>query len=863
MKKTFFMLTLLLLLSLAISTPALAAGTLTAERTSCGMLIDATGIANADGVQFCALYDTDGRMLEIVEITDPAGLLVYCDINAVSRVSAFTVAENSLMPISAAAETTLPALDTPMHLHVWDEGRVTVPADCGKEGVMTYLCADPNCADPATGQRSEAIPALEHLWSPWRPQDGTTHLRVCANNNQHTETADHAWELITVLEEPTYTSEGWGEYRCTVCPVVRRMAIPKLEPKDFWFTYNAEENEFMLNWPKAESDSSTQYFVNNMPVDAAEWSRDTFICRLSDVFYDLTALTSTDLVIETGSWNDRTVLYTAADAIRVEDSAAGNFTLTGQTDGTYRVGSDLDMASMLLTATLYNEDGALLFTKTYVTPDLNIYPWDGSTLELTGMVFSISEDTESLIVSRTPTEALTEFTRPAAPVGGTVTTAEALREALTLGGKVTLGADIQLSSRTIYGGEPVVLDLNGHTLTCSRLRLSHGKELTIIGTKSGSTFSGELCPAYARAFTVLGGTYGNMDVQWISEVALEDAKLYSPESVGLSVYDCGVVGLTDTEITSDGHMGLSVNDGKSLTITGGTFISNAPPEGSFGMRYEAIFAENIQKVSLTDVEANSCSGSAVSLHAGNTATVSGGSFMTYAENSAASAIEINEFNTAEVFGSPDGSSDPADVVVFSNTSGLVIEDTPYVTVSDLTANDHPDAPCGDYGVWVENGTTADLTRITTNCGQDGAVRVFYFDTATVSDLDLKGNSSGLPSGALSMDGIGSATVCDMASFGYYYGLYLQNCTEADLSDLDLEGTTFSLLCRDISSLTATDCSMKGEASFYVAGDYVLSGCVIRGDLEANGDSDRYVHVYLTDGSYFTGTKCENETGFIY
>ena len=861
MKKTLFI-SMLLLLSLVLTTPALAADGLIAERTSSGLFVNTEEIANADGAQFCALYDTDGRMMEVVEIADPSDLLViYCDINAVSRVQVFTVSENSLMPISAAAETTLPVLEEPMHLHVWDEGHETIPADCENNGIRTYLCTDPNCADPTTGQYSESIPALGHQWGNWRPLNADNHIRYCTNDPDHAETAEHAWKLVQVLREPTYEQEGRGEYECTLCPVMRNMNIPKLEPKDFWFTYNEDEDEFMLNWPKTEADrngENVRYFVNGMEAYMAEWDRNTFICRLSDVFYDLSTLSSMDLVIETGDWNNREILYTVPNAIQVVESAAANFTLTGQTDGTYRVGTDLDMTGMILSATLYNDDGVELFTDTYDSADINIYPWDGSTLELTGMVFSISEDTESLIVTRTPTEALTEFTRPAAPAGSTVTTAEELRKALVVGGPVTLDADIEMSSCTIYGGEPAVLDLNGYTLTCSRLHLTYGKELTIVGTTPGSAFVGELRATYARAFTVNGGSYGNMDIQWVNELTLEDAKLYTDEYVGLSVYDCGVVALTDTDVTSDVHMAMTVNDGKSLTIEGGVFTSNAPAEGSFGMRYEAIFAENIPTVSLTDVEAVSRSGSAASLHKGTTATVCGGSFMAYANNMAASAIEINEFTTAVVSGSADGT----DIVVASNTSGLVIEDTAYVTVSDLTAKNHPDAACGDYAVWVERATSADLTRITTNCGNDGAIRLYSIDTVTVSDCDMTGSSNRAAAGLYLYD-LESVTVRNCDSAGYYYGIYIESCSSADFSDLTLSGTTFSLLGRQVDSLTAMDCTLNGKASFNVWGDYTLSGCVIRGDLDAEGHEDYFVNVYLTDGSYVTGMTCTNETGFIF
>ena len=82
--------------------------------------------------------------------------------------------------------------EEPAHEHTWDEGKVTTPATCEKEGVKTYTC---ECGETKT----EAIPA----------------------------TGEHTWNAGVVTTDPTETADGVKTYTCTVCGKKTTEAIPK------------------------------------------------------------------------------------------------------------------------------------------------------------------------------------------------------------------------------------------------------------------------------------------------------------------------------------------------------------------------------------------------------------------------------------------------------------------------------------------------------------------------------------------------------------------------------------------------------------------------------------------------------------
>ena len=83
--------------------------------------------------------------------------------------------------------------EEPAHEHTWDEGKVTTPATCEKEGVKTYTC---ECGETKT----EAIPA----------------------------TGEHTWNAGVVTTDPTETADGVKTYTCSVCKKTKTEAVPKL-----------------------------------------------------------------------------------------------------------------------------------------------------------------------------------------------------------------------------------------------------------------------------------------------------------------------------------------------------------------------------------------------------------------------------------------------------------------------------------------------------------------------------------------------------------------------------------------------------------------------------------------------------------
>ena len=103
--------------------------------------------------------------------------------------------------------------ETENHNHE-ETGRVD--ADCENDGTITYTCVCGNI-------KTETIPATGHAYGQWiDDENGTSHTRVCANDNAHTETENHNLVEInrtpatcTEAEKITSKCEDCG-YECTV-----------------------------------------------------------------------------------------------------------------------------------------------------------------------------------------------------------------------------------------------------------------------------------------------------------------------------------------------------------------------------------------------------------------------------------------------------------------------------------------------------------------------------------------------------------------------------------------------------------------------------------------------------------------------
>ena len=134
--------------------------------------------------------------------------------------------------VSAASETikeSVAATGTPevvSHIHVWDGGIVTTPASCTTTGSKTFKCTVDGCT---SATKVEAIPATGHNWSDWTENQGAdTHTRVCQNDSQHTETADHAWDNGVVTKAATCAEKGVRTYTCSTCTATKTEEIGML-----------------------------------------------------------------------------------------------------------------------------------------------------------------------------------------------------------------------------------------------------------------------------------------------------------------------------------------------------------------------------------------------------------------------------------------------------------------------------------------------------------------------------------------------------------------------------------------------------------------------------------------------------------
>ncbi len=131
--------------------------------------------------------------------------------------------------------------------HDWDEGTITIEANCGQDGVKTYTC--PTCKATET----ETIKKPDHNWGEWAKVDTTSHNRVCKNNASHTETADHT-PIIDAEIEATCTEIGKTEgSHCDICKsvIVEQTTIPALK-HDFTGEYEKDADG---HWHVCERDN--------------------------------------------------------------------------------------------------------------------------------------------------------------------------------------------------------------------------------------------------------------------------------------------------------------------------------------------------------------------------------------------------------------------------------------------------------------------------------------------------------------------------------------------------------------------------------------------------------------------------------
>ncbi len=107
--------------------------------------------------------------------------------------------------------------------HTWNDGEVTTPATCTTAGVKTFTCT--GCGTTRTEEI--AIDPEAHSWGAWTDEgDGKHHSRVCSNDDEHVETAEHTWNDGEVTTPATCETAGVKTFTCTGCGATKTEEIP-------------------------------------------------------------------------------------------------------------------------------------------------------------------------------------------------------------------------------------------------------------------------------------------------------------------------------------------------------------------------------------------------------------------------------------------------------------------------------------------------------------------------------------------------------------------------------------------------------------------------------------------------------------
>lgn len=105
--------------------------------------------------------------------------------------------------------------------HSWNDGVVTTPATCTKEGVKTFTCATCNHT------KTESIKKLTHTYGTWTKIDETNHSKSCVCGD--IITAKHSWDNGKVTTPATCAKDGVKTYTCKDCSATKTDAIGKIE----------------------------------------------------------------------------------------------------------------------------------------------------------------------------------------------------------------------------------------------------------------------------------------------------------------------------------------------------------------------------------------------------------------------------------------------------------------------------------------------------------------------------------------------------------------------------------------------------------------------------------------------------------
>lgn len=108
--------------------------------------------------------------------------------------------------------------------HKWDNGKVTTEPTCSQKGVKTYTCL--NDASHIRTEKVNVNPD-NHSWGEWTKLNNQQHQRVCKNNNEHSEKANHDWDDGVITLQATCNNEGVKTYTCQSCGERKNAAIAK------------------------------------------------------------------------------------------------------------------------------------------------------------------------------------------------------------------------------------------------------------------------------------------------------------------------------------------------------------------------------------------------------------------------------------------------------------------------------------------------------------------------------------------------------------------------------------------------------------------------------------------------------------
>ena len=285
---------------------------------------------------------------------------------------------------------------------------------------------------------------------------------------------------------------------------------------DVWFSENAEGTKLYVNWKPVTLESGKQYILtmtNSTAQLGVTSNKYNFLSRVTGT----TETTSFGFTVNQGDWSNKTELYsTAADAVKVTVSgAAPTYTVVGQADGTYKIISD---AAGGYFYQVLAPDGGKLTSGYTADGTFKASLFEGCSFKVQTGGWEVGADGKTVNVTLSAIGTVNTFT-PCTSSGTTttVTTFDALEEALLKGGTVKLGGNIQGTPYLdLTYGPAATLDLNGYVLDVPYVYVESGKELTIQGTTAGSgilSSSGEnviYVQSYAK-LTVNGGQYEKID----------------------------------------------------------------------------------------------------------------------------------------------------------------------------------------------------------------------------------------------------------------------------------------------------------------------------------------------------------------